>query len=65
MLKYFPFSQDLQRHAPVRLMKLEFQLPEVEYLQLLSTAETQLSDEEQALDEKQNVKEILRKHQAS
>lgn len=55
--------QDLQKHAPVRLLKLEFQLPEVEFLQLLSAAESQLSDEEQALDEKQNVKEILRKHQ--
>ena len=55
--------KELQFHAPVRLLKLEFQAPEMEFLQLLAKAEQTLSDEEKALEEKANVKEILRTHQ--
>ena len=46
----------------MRLMKLEFQGPEMEFLQKLNLAEQTLTEEETALQDKANVKEILRKH---
>ena len=56
---------EIHAHAPVRLVKLNFQAPEVDFLQLLSRAEQALSDEEAALQEKASVKDILSAHQVS
>ena len=54
--------QDMLHHAPIRLVKLEFQLPEETFLQNIELAEKTLNQQRQALAEKGNIKEILRKH---
>ena len=57
-----PLPQEIQFLAPMRLMKLEFQGPEMDFLKLLAKAEQTLSEADAALAEKANVKDILRKH---
>lgn len=51
--------------APIRLVKLQFQLPEETFLQNIELAEKTLAQQRQALAQKGNVKEILRKHKVS
>lgn len=51
--------------APIRLTRLLFQGPETIFLQNVDIAEKTLEQQRQALAQKANIKDILRKHKVS
>lgn len=59
------FIQELSKGAPVRLVQLEFKAAEEKLVENLNEAEMTLAQQRQALENKANVKDILRKHKVS
>ena len=51
--------------APIRLIKLEFCIPEEKFTQSLDSAEKTLAQEQQQLNRNENVRAVLQKHRVS
>lgn len=51
--------------APIKLVKLEFRLPEETFTEQVSVAEKTLQQEQRQLQKNENVKETLLKHRVS
>ena len=60
-----PCHQELLGAAPLHLQRLLFQGPETTFLENVDIAEKTLEQQRQALEQKANVKDILRKHKVS
>ena len=56
--------QTLQKEAPVRLHQLEFMIPEDSFKEQFQVAEQAIQSEQQQLDNRGNVQEILKQHKA-
>ncbi|KAK3089398.1 hypothetical protein FSP39_003323 [Pinctada imbricata] len=54
--------QEIQVLAPIRLIKIEFCIPEDKFVQSMDSAEKTLAQEQQALKKNENVRAVLQKH---
>ena len=54
--------QAIMQSAPLRLLMLEFQSPEEKFLQNVDIATEAIVQQQQAIEDKANIKDILRKH---
>lgn len=54
--------QHVLRLAPIRLLKLEFTVPEDKFKQSVEMAEVALQQQQEQIRRNQNVKEALAKH---
>lgn len=57
--------QNVQALTPIKLVKLEFSLPEETFVEQCNGAEKNLQQEQRQLQKNENVKETLQKHRVS
>lgn len=57
--------QNVQASAPIKLVKLEFRLPEEIFIEQVDDAEKTLQQEQKQLQRNENVKQTLQKHRVS
>ena len=59
------FPQHVTHHAPIKLLKLEFAVPEDKFEAVIGKAEEALQQQQEQIKRSQNVKEALIKHRVS